>query len=85
MSKTPDFLTKREKRISQVEADIKKEYRGPTKIVQSTFTMEASLLYTVREIAFKRKQLGIQPNTIKDMIVEAFKAIVAKEKETKAE
>jgi hypothetical protein len=85
MSKTPDFLTKREKRLSQVEADIQKEYTGYSKIVQSTFTMEASLLYAVREIAFKRKQLGIQPNTIKDMIIEAFQEIVAKEKGTKAE
>ena len=82
MSKKPNFITTKEQRLLKAQQELQNEEREPTanKMVQTTLIIEAPLLYAVKEIALKRKQAGIKPNTVTGIIKGALRDIIKNEK-----
>ena len=79
MSKKPNFKTNLEKRLVKAKEELKQE-KGIKNVEtkQTTIVLEADLLYAAKEVALKRKRLGIEPSTVTGMIREALKEIVEK-------
>lgn len=83
MSKKPIFSTEKEKKLFHAKRELEMEDRqsDSSKTVQTTLVIEANLLYSVKEIALKRKQAGVKPDTVTGMIRDALKEIVTREGE----
>lgn len=82
MSKKPNFTTTKEQRLLKAKQELQNEDGQPIsdRTVQTTLVIKASLLYAVKEIALRRKQIGVKPDTVTGIIKEALKEIVSKEK-----
>lgn len=81
MIKKPAFTVSKEKRLSKAKKELEREDTSTSHIEkkQTTVILEANLLYAAKEVALKRKKLGIEPNTLTGMIRKALKDIVDKE------
>ncbi len=83
MSKKSNFTTTKEQHILKTQQELQNgERQPPAKMVQTTLVIESTLLYAVKEIALKRKQAGIKPDTVTGIIKDALRDIVRKEKES---
>jgi len=81
MSKKPSLTTSKETRLKEAkkELDLEDAEASNVETKQTTVILEANLLYAAKEVALKRKKLGIEPNTVTGMIRQALKEIVDKE------
>ncbi len=81
MSKKPSLTTSKETRLKEAkkELDLEDVETSRVETKQTTVILEANLLYAAKEVALKRKKLGIEPNTVTGMIRQALKEIVDKE------
>lgn len=81
MRKKPSFETSKKQRLLKAKQELQKEEQtNADRTVQTTLVVEASLLFSVKEIALKRKQAGTKPDTVTGIIRQALKEIVGKEK-----
>jgi len=80
MSKKPNFLTDKEKRLLEAKYELDKE-KGikEEKTVQTSLVVDANLLYAIKEIALKRKQTDKKPDTVSGIMREALKEILSRE------
>lgn len=81
MSKKPSLTTSKETRLKEAkkELDLEDIETSNVETKQTTVILEADLLYAAKEVALKRKKLGIEPNTVTGMIRQALQEIVNKE------
>ena len=82
MSKNPKFTKTKEQRLPKAQQELQNEEQKPTtnKMVQTTLVIEAALLYSVKEVALKRKQAGTKPDTVTGIIRDALRNIIENEK-----
>ena len=81
MSKKPSFvISSKEKRLNEAKKELELENSSTNHIEtkQISVTLDADLLYAAKEVALKRKRLGIEPSSISGMIRNALKHIVEK-------
>lgn len=81
MSKKPSLTASKGARLKEAKKELDLENTETTNVEtkQTTVILDASLLYAAKEVALKRKKLGIEPNTVTGMIRQALKEIVDKE------
>ena len=81
MSKKPSLTASKGARLKETKKELDLENTETTNVEtkQTTVILDASLLYAAKEVALKRKKLGIEPNTVTGMIRQALKEIVDKE------
>jgi AraC-like DNA-binding protein len=82
MTKKPTFLTTRDQRLHEAKQELENEEQSmvPSKTVQTTIILDASLFFTIKEIALKRKQAGVKPDTVTGIIKNALEEIVKQER-----
>jgi hypothetical protein len=80
MSKKPSFSTARDQRLTKAKYELDKEEQelNTHETIRTTLSIEAPLLFAVKEIALKRKKSGTKPNTVTGIIKEALKEIIAR-------
>lgn len=86
MIKKPSLTSKtsKEERLKNAKRELGLEDIdvSKTEMKQTTVILEANLLYSIKEVAIKRKRAGIKPNTITSMIRHALQGIVDRELDT---
>jgi len=73
----PTFTTK----VKQAKRELKAEEKGliANKIIRTSISMDAQLLFKIKQMALKRKMSEAKPDTVTGIIKEALNNIVKQE------